>query len=101
MVSTCVRSTCPSSYRSSRSTSSARPKAREERSRRTTRRLKANEPNEHESSVAPRRPLGVHGGGGGMSSVLVVGLSHRRAPVALLERTAVAADELVTLMQDV
>src|SRR5437879_3855921 len=36
-----------------------------------------------------------------MSSVLVVGLSHRSAPVALLERTAVTADELVKLLHDV
>jgi glutamyl-tRNA reductase len=36
-----------------------------------------------------------------MSSILVVGLSHRSAPVALLERTAVTADELVKLLHDV
>ena len=36
-----------------------------------------------------------------MSSVLVVGLSHRSAPVTLLERTAVTADELVKLLHDV
>jgi len=36
-----------------------------------------------------------------MSSILVVGLSHRTAPVALLERTAVTADELVKLLHDV
>jgi glutamyl-tRNA reductase len=36
-----------------------------------------------------------------MSSVLVVGLSHRSAPVALLERAAVTADELVKLLHDV
>jgi glutamyl-tRNA reductase len=36
-----------------------------------------------------------------MSSILVVGLSHRSAPVTLLERTAVTADELVKLLHDV
>ncbi|MDN3353972.1 glutamyl-tRNA reductase [Actinomadura sp. DC4] len=36
-----------------------------------------------------------------MSSILVVGLSHRSAPVSLLERTAVTADELVKLLHDV
>jgi glutamyl-tRNA reductase len=34
-------------------------------------------------------------------SILVVGLSHRSAPVALLERTAVTGDELGKLLQDV
>ena len=36
-----------------------------------------------------------------MSSILVVGLSHRSAPVTVLERTAVTADELVKLLHDV
>jgi glutamyl-tRNA reductase len=36
-----------------------------------------------------------------MTGILVVGLSHRSAPVTLLERTAVTADELVKLLQDV
>ncbi|MGH3376244.1 MAG: glutamyl-tRNA reductase [Actinoallomurus sp.] len=36
-----------------------------------------------------------------MSSILVVGLSHRSAPVTLLERTTVTADELVKLLHDV
>jgi glutamyl-tRNA reductase len=36
-----------------------------------------------------------------VSSVLVVGLSHRSAPVTLLERAAVTADELVKLLHDV
>lgn len=34
-------------------------------------------------------------------SILVVGLSHRSAPVALLERTALAGDDLHKLMHDV
>jgi glutamyl-tRNA reductase len=34
-------------------------------------------------------------------SILVVGLSHRSAPVTLLERTAVTADELAKLLHDV
>ncbi|MCO6004373.1 glutamyl-tRNA reductase [Actinoallomurus purpureus] len=34
-------------------------------------------------------------------SILVVGLSHRSAPVALLERTAVTGDRLVKLLHDV
>ncbi|WP_326646792.1 glutamyl-tRNA reductase [Streptosporangium sp. NBC_01755] len=34
-------------------------------------------------------------------SVLVVGLSHRTAPVALLERVSVSGDSLVKLLQDV
>jgi glutamyl-tRNA reductase len=34
-------------------------------------------------------------------SILVVGLSHRSAPVTLLERTVVTADELVKLLNDV
>ncbi|HEX6468646.1 MAG TPA: glutamyl-tRNA reductase [Streptosporangiaceae bacterium] len=34
-------------------------------------------------------------------SILVVGLSHRSAPVALLERVAVSGDELVKLLHDV
>jgi glutamyl-tRNA reductase len=34
-------------------------------------------------------------------SILVVGLSHRSAPVALLERTAVTAEKLVKLLHDV
>jgi glutamyl-tRNA reductase len=34
-------------------------------------------------------------------SILVVGLSHRSAPVALLERTAVTGDRLVKLLEDV
>lgn len=34
-------------------------------------------------------------------SILVVGLSHRTAPVALLERTALAGDDLHKLMHDV
>jgi glutamyl-tRNA reductase len=34
-------------------------------------------------------------------SVLVVGLSHRSAPVALLERTAITMDELVKILHDV
>jgi glutamyl-tRNA reductase len=34
-------------------------------------------------------------------SILVVGLSHRSAPVALLERAAVTADELGKLLEDV
>ncbi|WP_329245386.1 glutamyl-tRNA reductase [Actinoallomurus sp. NBC_01490] len=36
-----------------------------------------------------------------MSSVLVVGLSHRSAPVTLLERTAVSGDRLDKLLHDV
>jgi len=36
-----------------------------------------------------------------MSSILVVGLSHRSAPVTLLERTTVTVDELVKLLHDV
>jgi glutamyl-tRNA reductase len=36
-----------------------------------------------------------------MTGILVVGLSHRSAPVALLERTAVTADELAKLLHDV
>jgi glutamyl-tRNA reductase len=36
-----------------------------------------------------------------MSSILVVGLSHRSAPVTLLERAAVSADDLVKLLHDV
>jgi glutamyl-tRNA reductase len=36
-----------------------------------------------------------------MTAILVVGLSHRSAPVTLLERTAVTGDELVKLLQDV
>jgi glutamyl-tRNA reductase len=36
-----------------------------------------------------------------MTSILVVGLSHRSAPVTLLERTAVTADELAKLLRDV
>jgi glutamyl-tRNA reductase len=36
-----------------------------------------------------------------MSSILVVGLSHRSAPVTLLERTTVTADELEKLLHDV
>jgi glutamyl-tRNA reductase len=36
-----------------------------------------------------------------MTSILVVGLSHRSAPVTLLERTAVTADELAKLLHDV
>ena len=56
------------------------------------------------STRAARPPEGRSsspGGGGGVSSILVVGLSHRSAPVALLERTAVTADELVKLLHDV
>src|SRR3954468_17544097 len=34
-------------------------------------------------------------------SILVVGLSHRSAPVAVLERAAVAGDELIKLLHDV
>jgi glutamyl-tRNA reductase len=34
-------------------------------------------------------------------SILVVGLSHRSAPVSLLERTAVSSDQLVKLLHDV
>src|SRR6266571_1813247 len=34
-------------------------------------------------------------------SVLVVGLSHRSAPVAVLERAAVAGDDLVKLLHEV
>src|SRR5512139_2188809 len=34
-------------------------------------------------------------------SFLVVGLSHRSAPVSLLERTAVTGDDLVKLLHDI
>src|SRR5215469_5640794 len=38
--------------------------------------------------------------GGGQMSVLVVGLSHKSAPVATLERAAVSGDTLAKLLMD-
>ena len=44
---------------------------------------------------------GGQGLGGGQVSVLVVGLSHKSAPVAVLERAAVSGDTLTKLLRDV
>ena len=44
---------------------------------------------------------GGQGLGGGFVSVLVVGLSHKSAPVAVLERAAVSGDTLSKLLRDV
>src|SRR6185503_10796036 len=44
--------------------------------------------------LLPRDAQGRGSPGGGAMSVLVVGLSHRTAPVSLLERAAVPADDL-------
>ena len=38
--------------------------------------------------------------GGGQVSALVVGLSHKNAPVTILERTAVSGDALAKLLVD-
>ena len=44
---------------------------------------------------------GGQGLGGGQVSVLVVGLSHKSAPVAVLERAAVSGDTVTKLLRDV
>ena len=44
---------------------------------------------------------GGEGLGGGQVSVLVVGLSHKSAPVAVLERAAVSGDTVTKLLRDV
>src|SRR5262249_53757682 len=50
--------------------------------------------------TAPRTPRGAAWPGARVS-ILVVGLSHRSAPIALIERAAVTADQRDKLLRDV
>src|SRR5689334_22326867 len=86
MRSTCARSTCRSSCRSWPSTSSARQRAP----------TPVPAPRCQTTSAARCR----HEGRCGPMSVLTVGLSHRSATVALLERTAQDDDGVVKLLTE-
>src|SRR3954451_10142325 len=93
MTSRSARSTCPRSCRSSPTTSSARPP-----SPRPPRR-----PHEHPAtfSVSPAALLRRTTPWGPRVSVLVVGISHRSAPIALLEQLAIDRDGIAKLVEDV